>query len=770
MRSFVYFFRNMIARKSVAIFSVLSLSIGITISLLIGLSVWEEYNFDRFHQDGKDIYRIVSRQPGVAYPSVFRKLGDKIETGLPEVKKICRIISETKLDFTVNGQFFPDNHQTMADPDFFTFFSFPLKYGDPLTCLQNPNDLVISEKLAERWFPGQNPVGQMVEGDSLWKISAVMYDIPYHSHIQTDVVTSFMGRFRELDCGSDSFSTYLNIPDLKDKKFMEGKITGMYEGLIDWVKEAELKCELEALKDIHFSPVGSAHAGDKMLVRILITVAVVILLIACINFINLFTSASFIRSREIGVRKVMGAGRLGLIGGFYKETLWYVLLSVLVGIIIAVFCLPLFNSLTHYQLRIDFYAWRFYVYLIALVVVIVLIAGTFPAFYMTRYNISDTLGRKFRGNALAFLQRSLLVVQFVFSIVFLLSAFLVNRQLQYMINYDLGFDKENVICMRARGQMSGHYDVVRSELLRCPSITRVSIKDGLPMRGSSGYPLRKPGTNEVLEVTLYEVGANYFDFMGMKFVKGENPFSENSPATGVVVNETTAKLLGMTDSLKMFVNIMGTSREVKGVVKDVLVGGANQGREARIYFPLYAFGMDADYQIMCKVTGNPSVAIEALRKQWNNYTPEREFEYRFLDEVYAGLYKSERNMRNISGCGMVVMLLISSMGLFAMVFYTAQRRTKEVGIRKVNGATVRNLILLLNTDFLKWVLVAYVIACPLTVWFMSRWLENFIYPTEMSLWVFLLAGIISLGVAFITVCFLTWKVAHSNPVDSLRNE
>lgn len=771
MKNIVYFFRLAKKQKGTTWLSVFSLSLGIAISLPIALGIWEEFNFDRFHKDKDQIYRVLTIGREYAYSSSFRQFGDAVKEVVPEVKEVCRI-RYNGITLKSEKQLLTGRRTVETDGNFFTFFSFPLKYGDPETCLEDQNSLVISESLANRLLGSEEAVGKTItDGEGkVWKITAVMVDFPYASHIQTEIITPFTGRARLANCGGDIFTTYLKIPFLGDRQRLEEKITRLNYEQNSYMKEEGVTYRLEALGDIHFSKIFSDHQGSRSSVGILIIAAVIILLIACINFINLFISTSFLRAREIGIRKVAGASRGSLIGYFYLETLYYAMPALVIGVLLAWAALPLFNEVSGYRLHLDLISGRFYAVMGGLVALIVLGAGSFPAFHMTRYNVIDTVYRRFKGKALSLLREMLLVVQFTFSISFLLALFFVHDQIGYMIHFDVGLEKDRVICFYPKSAMLQHYRTVEEELLKSPAIGQVCMRDGLPVNWADGFPMQKPGTQERIQVELCEVEPNYFDFMGMEFVMGEAPFPVQGNTNYVVLNETAVKQLELKDPIHAVVSFWDEDWIVKGVVRDVLDKGLKTKTRAQVYYAVSGLMEESNYVIMCKVTGNTADAIEAVKEQWDIYHADYPFEYHFLDEAYASLYRNEQRLEKIFTYAMVVMMLISVTGLFAMAYYMMQCRVKEIGVRKVNGATTGSLLFLLNIDLLKWVVVAFFLACGLVWYFMDYWLNHFVYRIQLSAWSFLVAGIAAIAVALVTVSALTWKAARWNPVDSLKGE
>lgn len=768
MKNYFKFFVRILARhKSVSIMAIGCLSIGIAVVLLLGLWVFNEFRYDRFHDNGEHIFRVVEINRDLKRSTgTFRQVGDRMKEGFPEVKAVCRIAG-AGLEIRIDNELKESGRMIQTDDNFFTFFTFPLRAGDPKTCLDAPNKMVISEKMARMWFGDKNPIGQPVNQGE-YTISAVMEDIPYFSHIQADVVVPFYGRCRDLNCGGNVFKTYLYAPFLTDRSGLEKKLTDLSDENI-LMKEMGVLVKLEPLKDIHLGPWGSNGSGNKILVYVLGGIALAILLVACINCINLLIVTSFLRAREIGVKKTYGADRRMLIWGSLREISGFVLLALGIAVILALLGLPFFNQLSGCELKLDFTSGFLYVYLAVVYIIALLGAGLYPAFYMTRFNVLQTLNGKFRGKRLSFLQNLLIVVQFTVSIAFLLLIFFVHKQVNYMIDYDLGFDKKNVICSYAPMDMVSHYEAVRNELLGVPDVKEVTIRNALPMYWADGYPIQKQGSTERVQFEVCEVGDNYFDMMGIEWIEGENPFRNREAYHDAVLDENAVKQLELKEPVGSVLVVWGLNFTVKGVVQSVYSKKMDRKSDPVFYMPIWESGWN-HYVIMCKVEGNPREAIRAMQRIWERYLGDRPFAYRFLDDEYSELYRSETRLQDIFFWVMIITLLLSVAGLFAMAYYTMLGRMKEIGIRKVNGATLGSLMFLLNMNFIRLTALSFGIACILSYYFLSYWLESFVVQTSLSWWVFAGAGGIAFLVTLLTVSYLTFRAVRVKPVEVLKNE
>lgn len=774
------FWRNFLKQKTVGILSIGSLAVAIAVVILIGLWAANEYSFDKFQKDGDKIYRVYGKlmlnNTPTSMGSTYKVLGADAVATFPEITEMCRITPQ-RLEIKIDDVLFPDNDVFLVDSNFFTFFTFALQTGDPRTCLSAPDGLVIDEYSANRYFPGENPIGKTmnIEG-KFYTVTAVMKNMPENSHLKAHIISPFLGYWAKdenLSYGtSDCFLTYFKIEN-------PALVPGLEKGMTELIRNANPLFEklgftykLQPLSDIYFNnsfKFDDVAHGNKSLVMVFLLMAFVILLIACINFINLFISTSFLRAKSIGVKKTHGAEKGMLIREFYQETFYYVLIALVVGLVLARLGLPLFNRLADYQLTIDFTSLWLYVFLAGVALFVMLTAGTFPALYMTKFNAVATLKGQFKGRNLSFLQKSLVVLQFTASIVILISVFFINKQVNYMIHKDLGFDKENVLYVYDRGGFMKNYEAFRNEMKNSPAIREVTLKDTDPAGWCRGSSVKKPGDDQEYLMEFCQIKPNYFDMMGMKMAVGQEFQEEAGDSLHYcIINETAARMLGFTEPVGEKLYTDDQYFIVRGVVKDAQTKSLHQGIDPQIYFTIEHWL--GEPTVLFKVQGDPQEAIRLIQNKWNDLNPGTPFDYYFLNDRYARLYKAETNAGQILGLAMLITLIISVAGLFAIAYYATQRRLKEVGVRKVNGASVGELLLILNRDFFVWVGISFLIACPLAYIFVSNWLEGFVERTSLSWWIFAVVGIITFLVTLLTVSFQTWKAANVNPVKVLKNE
>jgi putative ABC transport system permease protein len=774
------FIRNFNKQKVVGLLNISSLSLGIMVAIIIGLWTINELSFDNFHKDKEHIYRTVLHATLNGQPMkagfTFRPLGQEAKDKFPQITDMNRVFTNWG-DLMVEETFYPETKVVIADANFFTFFSFPLKEGTPETVLSAPNKMVISESAGLKYFEGKDPVGQTIRYEGTdFVVSGVMYDMPRNSSLQADFILPPFGWILEDEWGrNDGYMTFFHLPEGTDRPALAANMIQLAYAGLDFFKTMGARYELEPMAEMHFSEGFTGEdilKGSKQMILVLGIVALVILMISCINFTNLFISTSFIRAKSVGIKKSQGADRASLIRAFYGETACYTMIAIVAGLLLAHVSLPLFNNFIGSDLVIDFTSVQLYVFLAALFTFTVLLAGTFPALYITKFNPIETLFGKFRGKNISVFQRTLIIFQFTASIALLIVVSFMQKQVNFMVSKDLGFDKENIIYVEGRLNFIKDYESLRDEFLKYPFITDVTRKNSLPTQWNQGWSVGLPGSDESVLMEMNHVKPNYFEFMNMKLIDGENPFyleAQDSTLVPVVINESAQKLLGLTSPINAI--IIGNGQErmiVKGVMRNANVRSLRDEIDPQVY--LKKQDWPTWWPVFFKYTGDPQQTIQVIRQKWEETVPNIPFEYHFLDDTYEELYTSEMNVSKVLAFAMLITFIISVAGLFAMAFYATQRRIKEIGLRKVNGATLKDLLLLLNKDFVIWVLISFLIASPVAYFSLQSWLDGFTVKTPLSIWVFLLVGLLAMAVTLLTTSYQTWKVATMNPVKTLKTE
>jgi len=772
-----FFKRNL----TTGILSILGLSIGLAVALMIGVWSLHEFSFDQFHRDHERIYRIIRKgtinNEQVVAGSDFGPMGPAVKEKFPEVEDYTRISPFSRIDIQIGENISYETGLAVVDKNFFTFFSFPLLSGNPATCLSSPDCIVIDQEWANKYFPGKNAVGQQIKIlGKTWQISAVCATFPSNSHLFYHALLPIDG-LEWLKSNSwqqnDSFLTYVRL-------LPGSNISGIEKGII------ELSCEkipyykqfikaqiLQPLDEIHlnsnFRFDRDIRVSNKRTIFIFITVAILILLIACFNFINLFISTSFLRAKSLGIRKINGSTPLNLLWNSIAETLLYVIISTIIAMIMVWLAIPYFNQWFGAEISLQWNNVSFFLLLAGTLLLTVLISGLVPLFYMLRFNPVDIVHHRFNAGGVTLLQRVLIIGQFTASIALVTSSVIIKKQLSFIQNKDLGFDKSQIIYINPSGSIAQNYNNIREELMKCPSIADVTAKSCLPSDWNNGNAIAlvdDPDNSKLMEVN--QIKMNYPAMMNMSLLEGRLPITNpDGNSSEALINQQGVAILGLTQPIGMQITRDKEKYTIVGILKDANTKSLHDPIDPQIYLSISK--VEGWYVILIKVKHDIPQAIQVISKIWkeNTNTP---FEYHFLDEAYEKMYQNDRVAGKIINVSMAIAILLAAMGLFAIAGLATSQRVKEIGIRKVNGATVFEVISLLNRNFLKWVLIAYALAVPFAWYAMHNWLENFAYKTALSWWVFIISGAAAILVAIITVTGVSWKAASGNPVKALRNE
>lgn len=774
---FRQFIRNFWRQKYSSLLSIGGLSIGIATTLVIGWWCINEFSFDDFNKDKDSMFRLCKsgyiNNESLKLGSCYGGEANAFNEEFPEVLEAIRVITQYKVTIEANSITSKDVI-FFADTNFFNFFSYGLVVGDKNTCLLAPTSIVISKKLQTKYFQGKACLGEVIHyNDKDWTISAVMEDIPINSHLQFDVVlpiesTSFKNKGWY---STDGYITYLKLAPHTNIAKLEGEMLKTLHKEKPQFKDIDIVYELQALSNIYFETgsfrFDSVKKGDMRLTLILAFMALAILSIACINFTNLFIATSFIRAKSIAIKKSNGANKLNLIFEFFTETSLYVLISLVMGLVLAMAVVPIFNQLIDSQITFTLLDSKLYVFLGSIGLATVLVAGTFPAHSLSHLNIVSTLKGKNSAKGVSGFQKALVVMQFAASIVLLITMVTIKKQVYYMQHSNLGFNKDNVVYVDANAGIPEHYESFKQELEKSSYIKEVSAKNCIPTQWQNGNTVSVPGsTQEPYIMELCPIKPNYFNMFKFNLVKGDELTNNVKINNAVWINESAVKVLGFADPIgeSILLGAYGEQLIVRGVIADANTKSLHSKVDPQLYIPMQK--LESYYPILIKTTGNQTKAIEVIKDQWLKLNPNDEFEFNFLDDTYNQLYEHETKSGKMVTWGMVIALFITSIGLVAMANYATQRRTKELGVRKVNGA----LVWMLVKSFLLWIVIALLIASPIGFYIAKGWLDDFAYKTELSWWIFALSGVFTLGVALLTIFWQSWRAANSNPVKALRCE
>lgn len=787
--------RNLLKKKSFSVINIIGLAIGMSVSILMLLFVLNEVTYDRFNTDSQNIYRLaltIDAQDRILnINSVPPPMGPALVDNFPQVIQVGRLRTRGSALITYEDKKIEENNIRYADSGIFDIFSIDVVRGNPDTFLEAPFNLVLTEEMAEKYFGEEDPINKTLQFDNedFYTITGVVKEMPENSHFKFNMLLSLptLNRTGEpLDSWMGfNFHTYFK---LQDGASVEGLSEKFYTLLMDntpeQIKQLDLKIDLylQPLTHIHLHSHTEGElepGGSVAYIWIMTTIAFFILFIACINFMNLSTAQSVHRAKEVGMRKVMGAQRGKLIAQFLGETMLLSFISFALSMLLIQILLPAFNQLSRKELVFNpFQNWAITLGLIGLTGLVGLIAGTYPAFFLSSYSPLDVFRSQFKaGRGHRFFRNGLVTFQYVISIALICSTIIVFFQMRFVKKYDLGFENEQVMVIHYRGQLTNQRDVFKTKILDVPGVIKASNSNTVPGMGRSetffAFEEFNQGKPKVYPYT--EADEDYLETLGMELMQGRF-FSKEflGDKKTVVLNESLVEEVGWDDPLGKTVRMTDVIDEefvevpytVIGVVKDFHYESLREIIRGFVIKMSRGGG-----RLSAKVRPeNISGTIRAIEKIWNEMSPAYPFEYSFLDDTFDRLYSAEQRIGKIFLSFALITIFVACLGLFGLASFTAEQRTKEIGIRKVLGASVASVVLLLSRQFTKWVLLANIVAWPVAFFAMRSWLQNFAYRIDMDIWIFVLSGIIALGIALLSVSTKALRAATANPVNSLRYE
>ena len=783
--------RNITRHKGFSFINITGLAVGMACCILIFLWVEDERSYDQFHENGGNLYIVASH---IKYGSrtatssgTPSALGPALKNEYPEIINSVRFCNGPHaLYFAYKDKKFREEVETV-DPSFLQMFSFSLVLGDPETALSSPHSLVLSEKMAAKYFGSDNPLGQTIRVDNTYDftVTGVFKNVPHNSILQFDFLinVAFLKEHwsspHMLDRWSNlSFTTFVELQDNVLPEIFSSKIT---DRINKEFPRDDVKPFLRPFTKIYLHGLGTG-GGRILRVRMLSMVAFFVLVIACINFMNLTTARSGTRAKEIGMRKVTGAYKIDIIKQFFGESVLLAFLSLCLGVVLVLLLLPAFSGLTGKTLSLNISENPLLAFgLLGIALVTGLLAGSYPALMMSSFQpVKIMRGSAGAGSKKSMLRKILVVFQFVVTIILIIRTIVVYEQLDYMRNKDLGFNKDFLVYVPVSGSLREHYGAAKQELLKVPGISNVSLTSRTPLLfGSSGSNWQWEGKSEDTDPHIryfccdydfaktFEIEMAYGQFYSEELTKGGSLQSGQ-----VVINEQLAEIIGEDNPVGMRLSNRGRQATIVGVVKDFNYWPLyHQSGPLIIFHKSYNDEPHRYRYIFARISPeNVPQTIAAIKDVYEEFSPEFPFIYRFLEDDYIGLYVSEERTGSVVKYFSLLAILVSCLGLFGLASFLAEQRTKEIGIRKILGSSVHGIILLLSKEFVKWVALANIIAWPIA-WFMSKvWLQNFAYRTSIDVWMFLFAGVLALAIAVLTVSFQSFKAATANPVDCLRYE
>ncbi len=789
--------RNLARYKGYAFINIMGLAVGIAASVLIFLYVADELSFDRFHENADRIYRITadwsnkgdSRIHQLGTPHVLAKT---IREKYPQVEALTQItgplgdvvLKRRDLALKVTDAF-------AADASFFDVFTFPLVKGDPQSALRAPNTVVLSETLAAKCFGKEDPMEKTIDiqvvGQRIpLKVTGVMRDVPRNSHFRFEMLVSLVTLYPTPSMGwtSNNYATYLRLSEGVAEVLMEEKLVEIdklyYEGgrqHIPWIWTLEPITRIHLYSDL---VTGNQPNGSIAYVRLFTFVAVLILVIAGINFVNLATARSSRRAREVGIRKVVGSLRSQLVGQFLGESILTSFVALAVGIGLIQAALPFYRNITVRDLGLSYFTNPLVIPgLLSLSLAVGFLAGLYPAFFLSSFKQTEVLkGSRFGGRnrgALA-LRNGLVVFQFAMSVLLIIGSLVIAKQLDFIKNQRLGFDKDHVMAVHNAGNLGPQLAVYADRLKQHPDILGVTAAGALPGQGTSNWGIGVEGveTDRPMNMNFLTCNQDFAEVLNIRMIEGRFMSREHpSDVDAVVINRKAVEYFGVPEPVGKKIRIWWTKKNLTiiGIIDDFHFESLHRDVRPMGYILPEAINSNRRPYLLAKIRSESTTAVLSyIEKTWASMASGLPFEFTFLDEKIDSLYQNDNRAGKVVSLFSILAIFVSCLGLFGLAAFVTEQRTKEIGIRKIVGARLSTILWLLTGRFVKWVVVANLIAWPVGYWIMDRWLKGFAFRTSLTVWLFLASGLAAVAIAILTVSRQAFRAARANPADSLRYE
>jgi len=778
--------RNLSKNRFYTLINVGGLSVGLTIGILLLLWIQDEFRYDSFHKNFSHIYKLenmvgtgTSRQ---LWAVTTAPIGVLAKKQIPGVEEVARITYNSFYGlFKYGDKVFNEQQNHFTDPSFFSMFDFDIINGDKNNPFPDHHSIVITRSTAEKYFGNANPIGKIIVADDSvnFKVTGIINDFPKNSSIRGNMFFPMSllaqkryagnteGRNIDNDFIQFDYDTYFLL-----------KPGFSFDGFAKKLRDIHLRIKPDdtdigyvwlPLKKMHLYHSDGSDGGIGI-IRIFIIVAILILAIACINYINLSTARSMLRAKEVSLRKIVGAARWQLFVQFIAETMLLFLFAVVLALSMVYLLTPLFNQVSSKNITVDFLDYRIWKVILLTILSTLVVSSIYPAVLLSSFHPIKVLkGKISAGISSVAFRKVLVVVQFAFSVILVTGTIVIGNQLKYMRSKQLGYDKENVLSLWTIN-MSSHFDAIKTELLKQPGVSdvtwaSVNIINYGGQTGDNSWDGKENG--ETLMLSPMNVDKNFIPFFKMQLLKGSGFTGDASDSTHFILNEAAVAAARLTNPVGKKFRLWKTDGTITGVVKDFHFSSMREKiRPAIFYCQSKKYG-----QIYIKTKGkNVPGAIAAAESEWKKYNPGFPFEYNFLDDRFKSLYESEQRTGLLFDMFSGIAIFISCLGLLGLAAYTAQVRTREIGVRKVLGASVGGILSLLAFDFMKLVFIAIVIATPASWYFMNKWLQDFAYKIHVGWFVFVLAGLLAIVIALLTISFQSIKAALANPVKALRTE
>ena len=783
-------YRNLLRNKGFSAINITGLAIGMAAAMLIFLWIQDEVSYDQFHKNKDRIYELWNRVPSDGKIScsdaVSDLLGPILEKDVPEVERAVRVVWDKKSLFSVGDKKIIEEGY-LVDTGFLQVFSFPMLKGDAFTALNDKHAVVLTEKTAKSLFGNEDPMGKIIKirDRDNFTVTGVLKDLPVNTRFEFDYLLSRSnlkyGEGQDLGWGDNSTPTYVLLKPNVNYASVALKVKGLRQKYNDEAKKIKWELFLYPLSRWHlyssFTNGVEDNGGPILFIRLFGIIAGFILLIACINFMNLSTARSEKRAKEVGIRKVVGAQKSSLIGQFIGESVFLAFLAGAVALIIVQISLPGYNQLIEKKLVINFGNIDTWMSFVGFILFVGVLAGSYPAFFLSSFQPIKVLKGTFKkANALVTPRKVLVVLQFTFAIILIICTIIIKQQIDFARDRNTGYNKDNLIYQIMMGDIPKNYTQIKNELL-ASGVAKSITKTNSPLTerwsdgGGQWWEGKDPNDQTSFDRYLADEGLGVT--AGLQFIQGRDFDLNKYPtdSTGLIVNESALKVMKFKDPIGKKIDDLGVNWHIVGVIKDFILTSPYEPTR-----PILICGAKSKfmtfYVMLIKLNGsNPTARnLDKAKAIFSKYNPDYPFDPKFIDEEYARKFESEKTQGTLASLFAGLTIFISCLGLFGLATYMAENRVKEIGVRKVLGASVASITTLLSKDFLKLVIISFFIAAPLAWWGMYKWLQSYEYRVGIEWWVFGLAGFLSVMIALVTVSYQSIKAAVANPVKNLRTE
>jgi|WetSurMetagenome_2_1015567.scaffolds.fasta_scaffold04007_3 putative ABC transport system permease protein len=779
--------RSLLKHKSHTFTNIIGLVVGLASFILIVLWVQDELSYDSFHRDADNVYMVLRVEKGKRSAVTSKLLGPTLKS---EVSEINEVVCYTPLPSSFESVIQYNNQKyieqfAVTDNDFFTFFTFPLLEGDKSSAFSDPNSIVISEHMREKYFGSEQALGKSITMTFLGKtklltVTGIMKNLPGNSTIHADLLVP-SDLINDFGANWDtwynySLHTYIRTKGHINKTDLEQKMLACQQR---HYKEENLTYEILPIKETHLHGNGIEFfttTGDIRYVYILSAVAAIILLIACINYMNLSNALSLKRAKEIGVKKTLGGGRVQLIKQHYSEAMVLVTVSLLLAIGVASFCLPAMNSFSGKVLTSSFFSLKFLITMAVIALVTIVLSGTYPALFILGFEPLQALKGKFiTSRSSVNIRQGMVVFQFALSVIVILSTLIVGKQLSYVLSANLGYDKENLVCVSPNGNISDNFESFKNDALNSGYIASVSRSNALDASSlGSTDGINWSGKQGKFTSWIINVDEDFASTYGIKMKEGRFYSKDylSDQTAGFVINDKAAKEMAFADPIGHDLEVWGRKGKIIGVTEDFNFRSLHNKIEPLIFY----IPKSEELNFRCRTItfrlkpNSLSKGIDYLHRSWNSYFPDEVFNFYFVEDKLNTGYLSDLRMGKLFRYFSLLAIFIACLGLYSLMAFTVEQKNKEIGIYKVFGAKVSQVLYKLSAVYAKWILLSNLIALPVGYYFMYTWLNNFAFKTSVSIWPFVITVFTTISLALLTIIGQTFQAATRNPVEALRYE